>query len=394
MNDEVLLTVENLSKKFCRDLKKSLWYGVQDIAGELFARNGTSDLRSDEFWALEDVSFELRRGESLGLIGRNGAGKSTLLKLLNGLIKPDAGRIVVKGKVGALIELNAGFNPILTGRENIYVSASIRGVSKREVDQIVDEIVEFSGIEEFIDTPVQYYSSGMKVRLGFAIATSVLQPDVLLLDEVLAVGDAGFRNKCYNRIGKLRDKAAVIFVSHSMTHVAQVCDRSLYLEEGHVAYSGDVLSGIQKYLEAIEGGDEDDEAFEKVEDPVKSVKFEWSKLEVDYGETIEVVVSLELNKGILGAIVRIPIYDMQGTVVAEWNSKKLGRKVDLNRGKNQLRIKLGPLYLRTGKYKIAFVLNDSGGIALPVWSFKRYILKVVGKHVGSAAYQLPNIPTV
>jgi len=187
---EILISVDNVSKKFCRSLKKSLWYGVKDIGAELFGRSATHEhLRESEFWANREISFELRRGECLGLIGRNGAGKTTLLRMLNGLIKPDNGRIEMRGRVGALIALGAGFNPILSGRENIYVNASVLGLNRHEIDMKMDEIIEFAEIGEFIDMPVQNYSSGMAVRLGFAVATA-LEPDILILDEVLAVGDA------------------------------------------------------------------------------------------------------------------------------------------------------------------------------------------------------------
>jgi len=177
---------------------KSLWYGVTDTLGDLAGRDGTTDkLRPSEFWALDNVSFELRRGECLGLIGRNGAGKTTLLRLLNGLIKPDNGRIEIRGRLGALIALGAGFNPILTGRENIYINAAVLELSRREINEKVDNIINFAEFGEFIDAPVQSYSSGMVVRLGFAVAAAT-EPDVLLLDEVLAVGNAGFQTKCLN----------------------------------------------------------------------------------------------------------------------------------------------------------------------------------------------------
>lgn len=204
-NSDTLIRCENLSKKFCRDLKRSLWYGLTSSTANLFGNHcsDSAKLREGEFWANNDISFELKRGECLGLIGKNGAGKTTLLKMLNGLIKPDIGRIEMRGRIGALIALGAGFNPVLTGRENIYVNSSILGISKREVRARFDEIVEFSELCDFIDTPVRNYSSGMSVRLGFAVAVVLMKPDVLLLDEVLAVGDAAFRAKCLNRIIEL-----------------------------------------------------------------------------------------------------------------------------------------------------------------------------------------------
>ncbi|MFT7156180.1 MAG: lipopolysaccharide transport system ATP-binding protein [Parvicella sp.] len=231
MEKEVLIKVEGVSKKFAKDLKKSLRYGLQDIGRELIGKSRKEGLRNSEFWAVKDVSFELKRGDCLGLIGHNGAGKSTLLKILNGLIKPDQGRIEIKGKVAALIELGAGFNPILTGRENIYNNASVLGFTKNETDEKLDSIIEFSELEDFIDAPVQSYSSGMKVRLGFAVAAQ-MEPDVLIIDEVLAVGDIAFRTKCLNRVAELLRNSAVIFVSHSMPLVSRICTKAMLLEKG------------------------------------------------------------------------------------------------------------------------------------------------------------------
>lgn len=256
---EVLVRVEGVSKKFCRSLKKSLWYGLCDIGGELspFGRQargarqevegGGDGLRDGEFWAVNHVSFELRRGECLGLIGHNGAGKTTLLKMLNGLIKPDAGKITMRGRVGALIALGAGFNPILTGRENIYINGSVLGLSKKEIDEKVEDIIDFAEVREFIDMPVQNYSSGMQVRLGFAVATA-LQPDILLLDEVLAVGDMQFYAKCLNTVGRLRRSGtAFILVSHSMLNISRYCDRVAYMQHGRCEYLGPTDRGVAHY---------------------------------------------------------------------------------------------------------------------------------------------------
>jgi lipopolysaccharide transport system ATP-binding protein len=291
---EVLVKVEGVSKKFCRSLKRSLWYGVQDICADLnpFRRNqspiethllsdrtvnhasnangatesatstidppvadyGHNGLRRDEFWAVNDVSFELKRGECLGLIGHNGAGKTTLLKMLNGLIKPDHGRIEMHGRVGALIALGAGFNPILTGRENIYVNGAVLGLTKREIDKKIDEIIDFAEIREFIDSPVQSYSSGMQVRLGFSIATA-LKPDIVLLDEVLAVGDAAFRIKCFNRMHDVLQSAAVIFVSHNMAQLTRISNRMILLNQGRaVVHSSNLGMVVSKYHESIDSG--------------------------------------------------------------------------------------------------------------------------------------------
>ncbi|HSF83235.1 MAG TPA: ABC transporter ATP-binding protein, partial [Anaerolineales bacterium] len=209
------------------------------------------ELRKDEFWAVRDVSFSVDRGETLGLIGHNGAGKTTLLRMLNGLIKPDAGRIEVRGRVQALIALGAGFNPVLSGRENIYVNASVLGISKAEIEQRFDEIVAFSELEEFIDMPVQSYSSGMAVRLGFSVAAH-LEPDVLLVDEVLAVGDLAFRAKCQVRIQELKERGvAIILVSHNLHTISHVCTRAISLEKGHILFDGDTEQAIDLYRASL-----------------------------------------------------------------------------------------------------------------------------------------------
>src|SRR5690554_414241 len=244
---EVLVKVENLSKKFCKDLKTSLWYGVKDIASGLSGNQNERKLRPKEFWAVKDISFELRRGECLGLIGHNGAGKSTLLKILNGLINPDAGKITMRGRVGALIELGAGFNPILTGRENIYNNGAILGFTREEINKKIETIIDFAEIREFIDMPVQNYSSGMKVRLGFAVAAQ-MEPDVLIIDEVLAVGDLGFILKCFKTIDTILPRTAIIFVSHNMPMISRICNQIILMDKGEAVFQGeDVGKAIDKY---------------------------------------------------------------------------------------------------------------------------------------------------
>lgn len=246
--DEVVLSVQGVSKKFCRDLKRSLLYGVQDIASELFGLRQTSEnLRSKEFWALKDVSFQIRRGEALGLVGKNGSGKSTLLRIISGLIKPDTGCVEVYGQIAPLIALGAGFNPILTGRENIYANMSILGLSSQEISERFDEVVEFAEINDAIDSPVQTYSSGMAARLGFACAIHT-EPDILLIDEVLAVGDIKFRAKCYRKLAHLRDKGvAFVLVSHSSNSILSKCESAIYLSKGKMIMAGDAASVTRQY---------------------------------------------------------------------------------------------------------------------------------------------------
>ena len=246
-NTDVLVKVEGLSKKFCKDLKTSLWYGVKDLITGVRGNKDERLLRPKEFWAVKDISFELKRGECLGLIGHNGAGKSTLLKILNGLINPDAGKVTIKGRVGALIELGAGFNHILSGRENIYNNGAILGFTRQEIDTKLEAIIDFAELREFIDMPVQNYSSGMKVRLGFAVAAQ-MEPDVLIIDEVLAVGDLGFVLKCFKTIDTILPHTAIVFVSHSMPMVSRICSQIMLMDHGTAEFQGeDVGKAIDLY---------------------------------------------------------------------------------------------------------------------------------------------------
>lgn len=249
---EVVISIENVSKKFCRDLKRSLFYGLQDIATEVTGGKRKSDtLRKNEFWALNNVSFKLHRGEALGLVGSNGAGKSTILRIISGLIKPDTGTVKVKGRVAPLIALGAGFNPILSGRENIYANMSILGLPTAEIEKRFDEVVDFAEIADAIDAPVQTYSSGMAARLGFACAVHI-EPDILLIDEVLAVGDVKFKMKCHRKLSELRKKGtAFILVTHNSHSILNICESSIYLKKGQLLASGDTEPVIRKYEEDL-----------------------------------------------------------------------------------------------------------------------------------------------
>jgi lipopolysaccharide transport system ATP-binding protein len=201
------------------------------------------------FWALKDVSFDIEQGEIVGIIGRNGAGKSTLLKILSRITSPTEGTVELHGRVGSLLEVGTGFHPELTGRENIYLSGSILGMKRREIDAKMDEIVKFSEIEKFLDTPVKRYSSGMYVRLAFAVAAH-LEPEILLVDEVLAVGDAAFQKKCLGKMGEVsKEGRTVLFVSHNMNAVRTLCNSCIFIREGNVALRGDPESTIKQYLD-------------------------------------------------------------------------------------------------------------------------------------------------
>lgn len=249
---DTLIKVEGVSKKFCKNLKRSMLYGVNNIMASIVGRSiNTEKLRAQEFWILKDVSFKLKKGECLGVIGHNGAGKSTLLKILNGIIPPDQGKVTVKGSTGALIEVGAGFHPMLTGRENIYVNASILGLSTIEINKRFDQIVAFAGIEDFLDTPIKNYSSGMYVRLGFSIAAH-LNPDILLIDEVLAVGDLQFQAQCLRKINELiKNGTAIILVSHQLSLIDKLSDRVILLENNNKYSIAKPQQAIDNYYKTI-----------------------------------------------------------------------------------------------------------------------------------------------
>jgi len=246
------LEVKDVSKRFCRDLKRSLFYGVQDISRELVGRPPrVGELKPHEFWALQDINLELPRGTALGLVGTNGSGKTTLMRIISGLIKPTTGSVTVRGRLAPLLALGAGFNPVLTGRENIYTNMSILGLTKEEIEERFDSVVEYSEIGYALDAPVQTYSSGMTARLGFACAIHT-QPDILLMDEVLAVGDMQFREKCIKTLQKLRNEGtSFIIVHHFPDILLAVCDDAMYLSEGKTVTYGRAPEVLERYEEDL-----------------------------------------------------------------------------------------------------------------------------------------------
>jgi ABC-type polysaccharide/polyol phosphate transport system ATPase subunit len=247
---DIVIECVNVSKKFKKgELHDSLRDMIPAVVGQMFKRDRMNGLSQKEFWALNDVSFKLNRGEALGIIGNNGAGKSTLLKILCGIMKPTKGEFRVNGKLSALIEVGAGFHPDLTGRENIFLNGLILGMSRLEVKKKFDEIVDFAGLEEFIDTPVKRYSSGMYARLGFSVAAHV-NPDILLIDEVLSVGDWTFQKKCAKKMEDLiRNGATIIFISHNLRAITSLCNTCILLEHGKVAKTGSSDEVIKSYLD-------------------------------------------------------------------------------------------------------------------------------------------------
>lgn len=384
MSDEVLVAVENVSKKFCRRLRKSLWYGIQDIGAELAGRKGSHDrLRPDEFWAVNDVSFDLRRGECLGLIGRNGAGKTTLLRMLNGLIKPDTGRITMRGRVGALVALGAGFNPILTGRENIYVNGSVLGLSRKDIDGRIEDIIDFAEIRDFIDSPVQSYSSGMHVRLGFAVATA-LEPDILLVDEVLAVGDIGFRAKCFDRLERLRSKLAVILVSHSRHDIVRMSSRTIVFSHGRLVADGSVAESLVAY----------DLCFPDMHSSVyqhQGIELLHAQLEpadIAWGDNVTLRLAINARHPVDQVTFRMSVMDGAEVCLAEWRSENHIPPFLLNEGRNDLSFPIDSVKLQSGAYFCNLILSKFGHAQFLMLAVRHMTLRIEGKMTGLSAYQI------
>ncbi|WP_417620292.1 polysaccharide ABC transporter ATP-binding protein [Oceanihabitans sediminis] len=354
---EVLVKVEGLSKKFCKDLKTSLWYGVKDLIRGVRGSAEERELRPKEFWAVKDINFELRRGDCLGLIGHNGAGKSTLLKILNGLINPDAGKVTIKGRVGALIELGAGFNPILSGRENIYNNGAILGFSRKEIDSKLEEIIAFAELEEFIDMPVQHYSSGMKVRLGFAVAAQ-MEPDVLIIDEVLAVGDIGFTLKCFKTIDTILPNTAIIFVSHSMPMVSRICSQIILMERGKSQFQGaDVGKAIDLYYTYFADNDSNvvftdgSIELEKIE-LCNSINSERGIPQLNWADNLEINFTFKVNNEINIPCFHVIIFDKEQRPcgILKPNSKDSG--LEIKNGNLSFKVLHHDIQLSKGIYSI------------------------------------------
>jgi ABC-2 type transport system ATP-binding protein len=249
MSDARVLVAEGVSKRFLLHHNRT-WSLKERFLGLFHARHRTV---TEDFWALRDVSLEIRAGEALALVGRNGSGKSTLLKLMAGIHRPDTGRLLVRRglRIGSMIELGVGFHPELSGRDNVYLNASIYGMSRKAVDAVYDSIVEYAEIGPFLDEPIKNYSSGMSMRLAFAVAAH-LDPDVLLLDEIFAVGDADFQEKCKRTMRQFLDAGkTILFVSHSADAVRQICRRVCVLSHGRVVFDGEVDAGLAAYDEVV-----------------------------------------------------------------------------------------------------------------------------------------------
>jgi lipopolysaccharide transport system ATP-binding protein len=370
-----VIRFENVTKRYTLGLTRTSLPSVLSQWAKQAIRRG-DELSADKkfHWALKNVSFELERGQSLALVGPNGAGKSTILKLLAKITTPTSGEVKVDGQLSALIELGAGFHPDLTGRENIFLNGTILGLTYKDIQKRFDEIVAFSEIEEFIDTPVKRYSSGMTVRLGFAVA-SCIEPDILLVDEVLAVGDASFRQKCIDRIKTLlHNGTSLIFVSHDMGLVRAVCERALYIDHGRLQHAGTSGAVIDLYNQILEK-----QRVEKMDrsDGAQGGDVEITKMDVidsngnlvteAYGDTaleIRIHYTAFRNIGKANALVRIYRSDDLSVCLLRTHLDEF--PVTLEKGDGIISVKLEPNQLFGGMYyAIAWMMNgdDSDGTA-------------------------------
>ena len=362
---ETVVSVRSVSKKFCKKLRRSMSYGIQDLAKNLVGiRPDSATLRMDEFWALQNINFDLKKGDVLGLIGVNGSGKTTLLRLLAGIFPPDKGEIRIKGRVGALIALGTGFHPYFSGRENIYLNGAILGLGRDELDAQFDEIVQFSEIGDFIDAPVATYSSGMRVRLGFAVAMA-MKPDLLLIDEVLAVGDLGFKVKCLNKINEMMENAAVIFVSHSMQYVYRICTQVMVLTKGEIVHHGnDVQEGIDYYHSQFNLLKQKASGSGKVALPDIQLYHAGLKAQPDRmllihcGDDLVVDMTLKIQDAVREPVIRVFIYNQAMQPVADCWSEQNGWRVGTQASERKIRLTLKNLQFHAGVYSIGVVVLD------------------------------------
>jgi lipopolysaccharide transport system ATP-binding protein len=317
-SDNIAIRVSHLSKKYQLGGPQEPYHTFRDaivnsikVPLKIFHKKPIVE----GFWALKDVSFNVEQGEIVGIIGQNGAGKSTLLKILSRITSPTEGTVELHGRVGSLLEVGTGFHPELTGRENIYLSGSILGMKRREIDEKLDQIVKFSEIEKFLDTPVKRYSSGMYVRLAFAVAAH-LEPEILLVDEVLAVGDAAFQKKCLGKMGDVaKEGRTVLFVSHQMGSIAQLCTSAILLETGKISQSGPVSDVIANYVNHLNKGSVNFEASLSDRKDIAIIKAvaldECSNPTASFThiQPITVAITCRINKWISGAEIRIDVRD-------------------------------------------------------------------------------------
>lgn len=375
MSDTVI-RVENLSKKYMishqqperyRALRDMIANGAKSLSQKLikFPSRSRPDTAREEFWALKDICFDIKQGDRVGIIGRNGAGKSTLLKILSQITEPTTGRISIKGRVASLLEVGTGFHPELSGRENIYLNGAILGMSRAEIKKNFDEIVAFAEIEQFLDTPVKRYSSGMYVRLAFAVAAH-LEPEILVVDEVLAVGDAKFQSKCLGKMKDVsREQRTVLFVSHQMGMIAQLCSKALLLERGKVIQQGNSNEVISYYIESLAVNDNNQ--FIRLNYPIDEKDaciLETRTLDInnvsisDFGHTDVIILAVKfaINKWVEDLVLGVTVKDLHHRKIFT-NQVKVSSLVNKRSNSEVVaRMKLPSQFLTPGQYyfSIAF----------------------------------------
>jgi ABC-type polysaccharide/polyol phosphate transport system ATPase subunit len=397
-----VIQFSNVSKRYNLGLTRtSLPSVVSQWVKQTMRRGDSADRKYH--WALQDVSFNLEKGQSLALVGPNGAGKSTILKLLAKITTPTSGDVNVNGQLSALIELGAGFHPDLTGRENVFLNGTILGLSYKDIQKRFDEIVDFSEISDFIDTPVKRYSSGMTVRLGFAVA-SCIEPDILLVDEVLAVGDASFRQKCIERIKLLLSNGtSLIFVSHDMGLVRAVCERAIHIEHGQVqstGTSGEIIDQYNQVLEKrrIEKMSLSEDALDDIGGGVEVTKVELLDgngepiHEIYSDEPVEIRVQYMAYKNLGKSNAIVLLYRSDGLRCCNMRSYLDGYAMEIEKGQGEYSIKLDPMQLFGGMYyATTWVMNadDSDGIATGASEWFEVKNRASGRETHDAVFE-PN----
>jgi ABC-type polysaccharide/polyol phosphate transport system ATPase subunit len=348
------------------------WYGsLRTEVASWIRRLRGADGADEMFWALRDVSFEIERGDVVGLIGSNGAGKSTLLKVLSRVTTPTSGSYTTSGRVGALIEVGAGFHPELTGRDNIYLNGAILGMRRREIDAKFERIVSFAEIERFIDTPIKYYSSGMQVRLGFSVAAHV-DPEILLVDEVLAVGDVAFQTKCLNKLAELTEQEkTIVLVSHNMASIVQHSRKVLWLQAGRLQAFGDPEAVVEQYLrsmrEQLTTEDPRDVVSKAMTDSDRSIRIDSVSLCTPDGgvpaafrsdEAACVDIAYTIVRPVPNPVFEVTISDAQGYFLGGVTTRFDGIEIDTSNGSGRLRLTLRPLIFLKGDYAINVHVRD------------------------------------
>jgi len=381
---DILIKAEHVSKKYCKSLKESMYYGISDIGRNLIGLSSNSGIiRKNEFWSVDDVSFEVKRGETLGLVGPNGSGKTTMLKMINGIFWPDKGKITVKGRIGALIAVGSGFHPLLTGRENIYVNGAILGMSKSEVNQKFDTIVDFSGIGEFLDSPVKHYSSGMYVRLGFAIAVHS-ECDILLIDEVLSVGDIEFQTKCMDKINELgRRGVTKIFVSHSLDAVQKLCQQCIYLNQGKIRSYGETAQVLEDFKKDVASSDYlDTGALRYGNRDVEIRKVELldasghEKKEFSRGERLQIKISFYAKEAVQNPNFSIVLSNDKGQIIYALDTKRTAFDTRKILGEGEIIYTIEALNWYIGKFWLSIGCEDQNDNITYDYHNKMYTLVV------------------